>query len=353
MVAAGPAGLIALSSLDRTDGTQVTRLWGSPDAVTWTPRDLTGLPKQHVIEGVWGAGSFYWLADRNPPTNDDGRLWRSVEARTWQPVLDVDPGLLAWSVGDGCQDSAGSAGGACPVFLTGTVGVDGAIWRSVDGGDTWAKTTVEDATGWSGAQDGAPVEIRGILATSSGLLAFGNGLPHAEDTSGFLQSRFWRSDDAGATWSRLPHTPVFGELVVRDVAANGNVVVAVGENAIGPGVAVALMSTDGGRTWSKAATPGVEAEGYLEQVFARGNGFLGLGFSSPAQVDDFPVREFLWSSDDGTSWQTGRAGALVGGVGYDAVLVDGQVVAVGRGWTTADTGSWEAPFGPAAWTLAP
>ena len=209
----------------------------------------------------------------------------------------------------------------------------------MDGGDTWAKATVEDATGWLGAQDAAPLEIRGVLATSSGLLAFGNGLPHAEDTSGFLKSRFWRSEDGGATWSRLPHTALFGELLVHDVAANGDVVVAVGEDASAPGVAVALVSSDGGRTWSRATTPGVDAQGNLAQVFARGSGYVGLGFSSPAQVDTFPVRESFWTSDDGASWRTGPAGALDGGIVSDAVMVDGRIVAVGRGWTTTDTGT--------------
>jgi photosystem II stability/assembly factor-like uncharacterized protein len=353
-VAAGPAGLVALSDLYQADGTRVTRLWGSPDGATWMPLDPPGLDAGHGIYSVWGANSLYFLAEQSTQTGEGASLWRSADARTWQPSLELEPGLEAWSISDGCEDpGASGSGDSCPLLLTGTVGVDGAIWRSIDSGKTWAKATVEDATGWSGVQDAAPVDIRGILPTSRGLLAFGNGLPHAEDPSGFFQCRFWHSDDAGATWSRLPHTPQFGELFVRDMAARGNDVVAVGEEATDPGVAVALMSTDGGRTWSKAATPGDEAEGNLAQVFARGDGFLGLGFSSPAEVDDFPVREFFWSSDDGTNWQTGPAGALDGGIVSDAVLVDGRIVAVGRGWTTADTGTWEAPFGPAAWTLAP
>ena len=354
MVAGGPAGLVALSDLYEVDGTRVTRLWGSPDGVTWMPLDPPGLDEHHGVTAVWGAGGSYWLAEQNVQTGDGASLWRSNDARTWQPSLLLEPGLEVWSISDGCEVPGASGGGAlCPLVLTGTVGVDGAIWRSIDDGETWAKAKVEDATGWLGAQDAAPLEIRGAQATSSGLLAFGNGFPHAEDTSGLLQSRFWRSDDHGATWTRLPHTPQFGELLVRDVAADGNVVVAVGEDTIGPGVAVALMSTDGGRTWSRADAPGVKAEGDLEQVFARGNGYIGLGFSTPAQVDDFPVRESLWSSDDGTKWRTAPAGALDGGIVHDAVVVDGRIIAVGRGWTTADTGTWEAPFGPAAWTLAP
>ena len=285
-VAAGPAGLVALSDLYQVDGTRITRLWGSPDGVTWIPLDDPGLDERHGITAVWGAGGAYWLVEQNVQTGDRASLWRSVDARTWQPSLELDPGLVVWSVSDGCEVTSESASEACPLVLTGTVGVDGAIWRSVDGGDTWAKATVEDATGWLGAQDAAPLEIRGVRATSSGLLAFGNGLPHAEDTSGVIKSRFWRSEDAGATWSRLPHTALFGELLVRDVAANGDVAVAVGEGASAPGVAVALVSSDGGRTWSRATTPGVEVQGNMAQVFARGSGYVGLAF--PARPGSTP-----------------------------------------------------------------
>ena len=91
----------------------------------------------------------------------------------------------------------------------------------------------------------------------------------------------------------------------------------------------------------------------MAQVFARGSGYVGLGFSSPAEVDTFPLRESFWTSDDGASWRTGPAGALEGGIVSDAVMVDDRIVAVGRGWTTTDAGRWDAPFGPAAWTLAP
>ena len=347
-VAAGPAGLVALSGQYQVDGTRLTRLWGSPDGATWTPLDPPGLDAGHGISAVWGAGGSYWLAEADMHNGEGASLWRSADARTWQPSTKFDPDLVVWSISDGCE----AAGDACPLVLTGTVGVDGVIWRSTDGGETWRKATVEDATGWLGAQDAAPLEIRGVRATSSGLLAFGNGFPSATDTSGFIQSRFWRSEDAGATWSRLANTPLFGELVVLDVAAKGDVAVAVGTALSDPGRAFALTSSDGGRTWSRAATPGVD-KGNLARVFARGRDFVGLGLSSPDEVGTFPLRASFWISDDGTSWRAGPAGALDGGIVSDGVVVDGRIVAVGRGWTTAETGSWEAPFGPAAWSLAP
>jgi hypothetical protein len=113
-----------------------------------------------------------------------------------------------------------------------------------------------------------------------------------------------------------------------------------------------LMSTDDGRTWTRCAMSGSEArEGALSQVFVEGTGFVSLGFAVPAQVDTFPVREFVWTSGDGGNWRTAPAGDLDGGIVNDVVRIDDQIVAVGRGWTTAETGTWEAPFGPAVWTL--
>jgi hypothetical protein len=349
-VATGPAGLISLSSRDQGDGKPATRLWTSPDGVAWLPVDPAGLPEQPVIDGIWGAAGSYWLAGRSTRNDGSGSLWRSTDGRSWRPSLDLDPDLQVWSIDSGCASNA-PASPSCPVFLTGTVDFDGAIFRSTDGGESWHMATVKDATGWKGTQDGAPVEIRGVVETTDALLAFGNGLPKASDTSGFLQSRFWRSPDGGVTWSRLADVAPFGELVVGDVAANGQVVVAVGDSADGPSMAVALRSTDGGATWSLPSMSGRKAEGGLSQVIASGNGFIGLGFASPAQVDRFPVREFVWTSEDGASWSTGPAGALDGGIVDDAIRVDNQIVAVGRGWTSSETGTWDAPFGPAVWTL--
>jgi hypothetical protein len=254
------------------------------------------------------------------------------------------------SVVDGCNSST-VAPNSCPVFLTGTKDVDGVIWRSTDGGDTWAAASVADATGFKGAQDAAPVEIRGVVVTSDGLLAYGKGLPKASDTSGYLQARFWRSTDGGVTWSRVPNAAPLGELLVHDVAVADQRVVAVGDG-VADQIAVALTSTDGGRTWARSTTSGVAAEGGLSQVLAGPQGFVGLGFANPSGVDSFPVREFVWSSGDGATWRTGPAGDLEGGIVDDAVQFGDLIVAVGRAWTTSATGTWEAPFGPAAWTLA-
>ena len=64
------------------------------------------------------------------------------------------------------------------------------------------------------------------------------------------------------------------------------------------------------------------------------------------------MREFVWTSEDGATWRTGPAGDLEGGIVNDAARFGDVIVAVGRGWTTKATGTWEAPFGPAVWTLA-
>jgi len=352
-VAAGPSGLLAVSARDGLEGSPTRRLWRSADGLTWKPTSPTGLPERVYVSGLWGAGGQYWLRGHLPDSDDPGILYRSADGLAWHVSRNLGITIQSLSVVDGCRASMTGARDACPVFITGAKGVDGAIWRSADGGASWAKASVADATGWLGTQDAAPVQILGIVATSDGLLAFGNGLPGASDTSGYLQSRFWRSADEGRTWSRVPNVALFGELLVHDaiVAGNGDVI-AVGER-VDESVAVALRSVDGGRTWSRSATGGEREQGGLVQVVVAGAGLVALGFANPAAVDPFPVREFAWSSGDGASWLSTPAGDLAGGIVDDAVRLGDRIVAVGRAWTTAATGTWEAPFGPAVWTLAP
>lgn len=349
-VAAGPAGIEALLAHGPDEGSPTTRLWGSADGLTWRSINPTGLPDRVFVSGLWGAAGMYWLRGHLPDSEDPGILYRSSDGLTWRPSRGMSQRLQIWSVVDGCAASTTGSRDACPIFLTGTKDVDGAILRSTDGGDTWAAATVDDATGWAGGQDSAPVEIRGVVATSDGLLAYGNGLPNAS-LGGFLQSRFWRSSDGGMTWSRVANAAPLGELLVHEVAVVDDLVIAVGNGVARDQIAVVLNSTDGGRTWAQLTTYGAAAEGGLSQVLAGRQGFVGLGFSNPAEVDNFPVREFAWSSDDGVSWRTGPAGALEGGIVDDAVRFGDVIVAAGRAWTTDVTGTWEAPYGPAVWLL--
>jgi len=147
------------------------------------------------ISGLWGAGGQYWLRGHLPDSEDPGILYRSTDGLAWQQSRSLGITIQSLSVVDGCSASMTGARDACPVFMTGSKGVDGAIWRSADGGASWAKASVADATGWMGTQDAAPVEILGIVATSDELLAYGNGLPNASDTGGYRQARVWRSAD--------------------------------------------------------------------------------------------------------------------------------------------------------------
>jgi hypothetical protein len=351
-VAAGPAGLLAVSAHDAGEGSPTRRPWGSADGRTWQPIAPTGLPDNVFVSGLWGAAGRYWLRGHVPDSDDPGTLYRSSDGLAWALSRRLSSRIQTSSVVDGCTAST-EVRDDCTVFLTATKDVDGAIWRSADGGDSWAKADVADATGWMGAQDAAPVEILGIVATSDGLLAYGNGLPRASDTSGYLQARFWRSADDGRTWARVPNVPLFGELYVHDVtvAANGDVI-AVGERA-DESVAVALRSVDAGRTWVRSETGGDREHGGLGHVLVAGDGLVGLGFADPSSVDTFPVREFVWSSEGGSAWLPGPAGDLDGGVVDDTVRFGDRILAVGRAWTTAETGTWEAPIAPAVWSLEP
>jgi hypothetical protein len=350
-VAAGPAGVVALSSrVD--DASPTTLLWGSADGLTWQRISPTGLLDRVYISGVWGAAGQYWLRGQFPDSDDPGTLYRSSDGLAWHASRSVSVDIQIASIVDGCEASTTGARDACPVFLTGTTGVDGLILRSIDAGDTWAAASIDDATGWRGVQDAAPVEILGLGVTSHELIAFGNGLPKATDTGGYLQARFWRSTDAAVSWTRVPNAAPVGDLYVRDLAVADQLLVAAGEG-LADQAAVVLRSTDGGRTWARSTTSGAAADGSIFQVLAAPEGFVGLGFANPARIDSFPVREFVWTSPDGLRWRTNPAGDLEAGIVDDAVPFGGLIIAVGRAWTTEQTGTLEAPVGPAAWVLRP
>jgi photosystem II stability/assembly factor-like uncharacterized protein len=177
-----------------------------------------------------------------------------------------------------------------------------AAWLSSDG-LTWTRVPTQPS--FAGAV------MFGVRATSSGYVAWGE--IHAPGGGSTPLPPIWTSSD-GQHWDRSsgiadaggPGNPI------ASIVAVGDRLVAVGarqlpDSADSISVPAAWQSTDGGRTWSLAATPEGSAAapraGGLRDVAASGSDLLAVGYAEvqPGQALASPV--ITWrSSDQGASW---------------------------------------------------
>jgi photosystem II stability/assembly factor-like uncharacterized protein len=191
--------------------------------------------------------------------NAERGVFRSRDGgRTWQKVLYKNPDLGAVEVVIDPTNSnvvyAGMWNTRRPPWYTyaPTNGPGGGIFKSTDGGTTWKQLTAglpADGIGRTGIAV-APSNPRRVYAVVDCLVPEANGTPpaagggEAAPTSG--QGGLFRSDDAGATWTRLSSDPAlwgrgwYFEKVTVDPKDADTVYV--------PNVAVS-RTRDGGKTW--------------------------------------------------------------------------------------------------------
>jgi len=261
-------------------------------------------------------------------------------------------------------------------------GHEGAVVRTLDGGDTW--TTVPTPVGDS-------LQFRDVHAFSAeeaALLTAGNGpasrLYHTtdggstwtlaylmEDERGFLDCLdFWdargfaygdsfdgipfvlRSGDGGRTWSRLapgvlPTAPE-GE---GGFAASGTCA-RVAEDGVGwiatgaGGAARILRTSDHGASWEAAEVPVVRGDAAGLTTVSFRDLLVGIALGGDLAQMEVHTDNAARSTDGGVSWLTGSRPRLVGPVyGSDWVPGTDVVVAVGPGgadWSADGGSSWMA-----------
>lgn len=199
---------------------------------------------------------------------------------------------------------------------------DGQLWRSEDGGESFARV---DDDGFA-ARDGVAVDLRAVTVTADGFLVAGGT---------YGEGVVWRSED-GAAWDPV-EVPEAG-LLYDLVAADGRVV-AVGR---GPDGAAAFVSDDHGRSWEPAEIDGAEAgdENGMFVVAYGPAGWVATGYgagdSSHATV---------WLASDGRSWELVRDTGIAGDGVIDAIAADETrylaVRADGTVLSSTDGRSWE------------
>ena len=129
------------------------------------------------------------------------------------------------------------------VFYFGAV--DGGVWKTANGGQTWSNVT-------DGRSDIASVGAIAVAPSDPNVIYVGAGEADWREDLTYGEG-MWRSTDGGETWRHLGLADTRHIAAVRVDPANPDVVyVAAMGHAFGPNAMRGVFrSTDGGKTWSK------------------------------------------------------------------------------------------------------
>ena len=188
----------------------------------------------------------------------------------------------------------------------------GGIWKSTDGGQTWASLTDQQVPliyGGIYIDPKNPDTLYATLGEMDGQLAA---------QYGFLANGIMRSQDAGKTWQLVGQDAFLGSAVTSLVfAADGTLYASSGQNAVyvgpdnepEPGI---FSSTDGGDSWTRLATcndfgPCNPKSGGDHPAFA--GGFFDLKINSDGTlfashcVVNCQSTSLIRSTDGGKNWE--------------------------------------------------
>lgn len=251
-------------------------------------------------------------------------VWRSLDSVRWSSVADPSP-----FAGSQVDSVVGSAGGFVAVgFAVGADGASEAVsWYSADGA-SWRRSPASTAL--------RETAMTGVTAVRSGYLAV--GLRTAPQVGAA-----WTSPD-GLRWTPVASGAEMAGERLNAVAARGDLVVAVGQDAAG---GVAWSSSDGGHSWARASVAGAPSA-RISGVTAGPRGFVAVGFAVGA---DQSVRGAAWTTSDGLHWAGSGAGLRLIGARLQAVANAGRYL-IAVGYTIAGAVAFTSPDG-AAWQPLP
>src|SRR5437016_3901341 len=185
------------------------------------------------------------------------------------------------------------------VFYFGAV--DGGVWKTANGGQTWSNVT-------DGRSDIASVGAIAVAPSDPNVIYVGAGEADWREDLTYGEG-MWRSTDGGETWRQLGLADTRHIAVVRVDPANPDVVyVAAMGHAFGPNAMRGVFrSTDGGKTWSKVLYVD-DSTGAIDLVLDATN--PRVLYAAMWKSQRFPWgfsagggKSGLWkSSDGGDSW---------------------------------------------------
>ena len=209
------ARLAASACVLALGGVPAMLLMGATPPATRTPAQPTATPPAQISTG---------------PSSVDPSLFKAIQ---WRGIGPYRGGRALAATG---------VPGEPYVFYTGFVA--GGVWKTTDGGATWAPLTDKTPISSIGAIAVAPSNHNIIYAGT------GEAAPRGDITYG---DGVYKSTDSGKTWSNigLKDTRQIGALIVDPSNVNTVLVAALG-HAFGPNADRGVFrTTDGGKTWKK------------------------------------------------------------------------------------------------------
>ncbi|CAN5184483.1 hypothetical protein BH24ACT1_BH24ACT1_05900 [soil metagenome] len=287
--------------------------------------ELTGSGEQRM-EAIAGLSDGFVAVGSVPAPDEgvDGAVWRSIDGRDWS-VVDADS-----FGGPGEQRLLDIATGPRGLVAVGTDGASAAAWTSPDG-FTWTRVPHDESV--FGGPGDQLAEAVTALPDSRGWLAVGAG--------GQGDGAVWISPD-GTTWARIAADGLGGpgDQDLLDVVARPGGLVAAGTDG---GSAAAWTSPDG-TAWSRSDL----GPGQAMALAGGGAGLVAVGSTVGEGLD-----AVSWQSIDGTTWERMEGDDLAGPLNQELAGVtvgDDILVAVGAtdlggggdaaAWTSADAGAW-------------
>ena len=299
-----------------------------PPALAWQrvgEQEALGGPGEQRMEAVTALSDGFVAVGSAPDAGGgvDGAVWRSVDGREWSAVA---AGSFA---GPGDQRLVDVAAGPAGLVAVGTDGSSAAAWTSPDG-DAWTRAPHDDSV------FGGPGEQRMEAVTA---LPGGRGWV-AVGTDGQGDGALWASPDA--TWGRVGADGLGGpgDQVLLDVVAGPTGLVAVGTD----GSSAAAWTSPDAAAWTGTDL----GPGRATALAGSGTALVAVG-SSGGEGED----AITWRSAEGTAWERVEGDDLAGPLDQDlAGVTVGEeiIVAVGATdlgggldaapWTSTDAATW-------------
>ena len=324
-VAAGAGGVVVAGG-ESAWGEVRARLWFSADGETWEtvdggpggPLDATG---EESVRDVASFGEgFVAVGSTRVDNEQDGAVWYSADGKSWEQV--GSPGLA----GPGRQELSSVVDIGTGLVAGGYADGDGGMgvavsWVSPDA-RTWTGSAGNPLPLQEGRSEGAnDMTIRSLTVDDAGILAAGGSewRPHV-----------WRSTDGGQTWALQPnpvHGGLFEDGVQIEDAAGSATVPAV---AIGSGPSVLRFGTrwedvTGDAFPRGGAVPFATSVAESPDVTIAGGGRL-----TPASgVEREKYTGQIWRQGGNGAWEAIDSDPLSSGRVLDVVPFKGGFVAVG------------------------